>query len=331
MSAKSQHQNILLAVLGFSIAVLIVAIIGFFTLGKTDEIIQGEIEVGEYRVSCKLPARVVDIRVKEGDYVHKGDTLAILEIPEMNAQEKVAQSTEAATQALSDLTDEGTRREAIESAYQLVQQAQAASDVAKKTYDRMQNLYTEGVTSQQKRDEAKAAWQVAVAHENAMKSQYEMAKNGAREKQKEAQRHQVSAAKNAVNVVKSVLKETVQVATVDGEVSDIYPKVGELVGMGSPIMSISIMKDMWGTFNVREDQLNGLKIGDEFTAFSPAFNKSLKMKVYEIKDEGSYAVWKATKSNGQYDLKTFEVKARPVSAFDGLRPGMSLVVKNPKK
>lgn len=331
MSAKSQHQNILLAVLGFSIVVLIVAIIGFFTLGKTDEIIQGEIEVGEYRVSCKLPARVVDIRVKEGDYIHKGDTLAILEIPEMNAQEKVAQSTEAATQALSDLTDEGTRREAIESAYQLVQQAQAASDVAKKTYDRMQNLYTEGVTSQQKRDEAKAAWQVAVAHENAMKSQYEMAKNGAREKQKEAQRHQVSAAKNAVNVVKSVLKETVQVATVDGEVSDIYPKVGELVGMGSPIMSISIMKDMWGTFNVREDQLNGLKIGDEFTAFSPAFNKSLKMKVYEIKDEGSYAVWKATKSNGQYDLKTFEVKARPVNAFDGLRPGMSLVVKNPKK
>lgn len=328
MSAKSQHQNVLLAVLGFAIAVLIVAIIGFFTLGKTDEIIQGEVEVGEYRVSCKLPARVVEIRVKEGDVVHKGDTLAILEIPEVNAQEKVAQSTEAATQALSDLTDEGTRREAIESAYQLVQQAKAASDVAKKTYDRMQNLYTEGVTSQQKRDEAKAAWEVAVAHENSMKSQYELAKNGAREKQKEAQRHQVNAAKNAVNVVRSVLKETVQIAAVDGEVSDIYPKEGELVGMGSPIMSISIMKDMWGTFNVREDQLKGLRIGDVVTAFSPAFNKDLKLKVYYIKDEGSYAVWKATKTTGQYDLKTFEVKARPLKKFDGLRPGMSLIIKN---
>lgn len=327
MSAKSQHQNILLAVMGFSIAVLIVAIIGFFTLGKTDEVIQGEVEVGEYRVSCKLPARVVEIRVKEGDFVHKGDTLAILEIPEMNAQEKVAQSTEAATQAISNLTEEGARREAIQSAQQLVVQAKAATDVAKKTYDRMQNLFSEGVMSQQKRDEAKAAWEVALAHENAMKSQYEMAKNGARTEEKKAAQSQANAAKHAVDVVRSVLKETVQVAAVDGEVSDIYPKEGELVGMGSPILSISMMKDMWGTFNVREDQLNGLKVGDTFTAFSPAFNKELKLKVFEIKDEGSYAVWKATKSNGQYDLKTFEVKARPINPFDGLRPGMSLIVK----
>ena len=327
MSAKSQHQNILLAVMGFSIAVLIVAIIGFFTLGKTDEVIQGEVEVGEYRVSCKLPARVVEIRVKEGDFVHKGDTLAILEIPEMNAQEKVAQSTEAATQALSNLTEEGARREAIQSAQQLVVQAKAATDVSKKTYDRMQNLFSEGVMSQQKRDEAKAAWEVALAHENAMKSQYEMAKNGARTEEKKAAQSQANAAKHAVDVVRSVLKETVQVAAVDGEVSDIYPKEGELVGMGSPILSISMMKDMWGTFNVREDQLNGLKVGDTFTAFSPAFNKELKLKVFEIKDEGSYAVWKATKSNGQYDLKTFEVKARPINPFDGLRPGMSLIVK----
>ena len=327
MSAKSQHQNILLAVMGFSIAVLIVAIIGFFTLGKTDEVIQGEVEVGEYRVSCKLPARVVEIRVKEGDFVHKGDTLAILEIPEMNAQEKVAQSTEAATQALSKLTEEGARREAIQSARQLVVQAKAATDVAKKTYDRMQNLFSEGVMSQQKRDEAKAAWEVALAHENVMKSQYEMAKNGARTEEKKAAQSQANAAKHAVDVVRSVLKETVQVAAVDGEVSDIYPKEGELVGMGSPILSISMMKDMWGTFNVREDQLNGLKVGDTFTAFSPAFNKELKLKVFEIKDEGSYAVWKATKSNGQYDLKTFEVKARPINPFDGLRPGMSLIVK----
>ena len=327
MSAKSQHQNILLAVMGFSIAVLIVAIIGFFTLGKTDEVIQGEVEVGEYRVSCKLPARVVEIRVKEGDFVHKGDTLAILEIPEMNAQEKVAQSTEAATQALSNLTEEGARREAIQSAQQLVVQAKAATDVAKKTYDRMQNLFSEGVMSQQKRDEAKAAWEVALAHENAMKSQYEMAKNGARTEEKKAAQSQANAAKHAVDVVRSVLKETVQVAAVDGEVSDIYPKEGELVGMGSPILSISMMKDMWGTFNVREDQLDGMRIGSIITAYAPAFKKDIKMKVYYIKDQGSYATWKATKSNGQYDLKTFEVKARPINPFDGLRPGMSLIVK----
>ena len=121
--------------------------------------------------------------------------------------------------------------------------------------------------------------------------------------------------------------ETVQTAQMDGEVSNIYPKVGELVGTGSPIMTISMMDDLWGTFNVREDQLGGLQIGSEISAFVPAFNKNVKMKVYYMKDQGSFAVWKATKATGQYDLKTFEVRARPVEKFEGLRPGMSLIVR----
>jgi hypothetical protein len=127
--------------------------------------------------------------------------------------------------------------------------------------------------------------------------------------------------------VNSYINETVQIAQMEGEVSEVYPKVGELVGTGSPIMNISVMKDMWGTFNVREDQLNGLAVGKTFEAFVPAFNKTIQMKVYYMKDQGSYAVWKATKANGQYDLKTFEVKARPVEKLEGLRPGMSLVIK----
>ncbi len=327
MSAKTQHNNILLAVLGLATAIAIVAIIGFFTLGKTDETIQGEVEVSEFRVSCKLPSRVVEIRVKEGDYVHVGDTLAILEIPEANAQQRVAEAAEGATQAISSLTEEGARKEQIQSAYQMLQQAKAAAEIAKKSYTRIQNLFNEGVMSAQKRDEAFASYKVAEAQVEVMQSQYDLARSGARSQEKEAARKNAQAAQGAVDVVKSLLKETVQVSAVEGEVSSIYPKVGELVGMGSPIMSISIMSDMWGTFNVREDQLNGLKVGDTFTAFSPAFNKNVKMKVYYIKDEGAYAVWKATKSIGQYDLKTFEVKARFTDKFDGLRPGMSVVVK----
>lgn len=154
-----------------------------------------------------------------------------------------------------------------------------------------------------------------------------MAKNGAREQEKTAAKKNAQAAKGAVDMVNSVLRETVQTATIAGEVSSIYPKIGELVGSGSPIMSISILNDTWGTFNIREDQLNGMKIGDTFTAYSPAFNKEVNMKVYYIKDQGAYAVWKATKSNGQYDLKTFEVKARFNDKFEGLRPGMSLIIK----
>lgn len=327
MSAKTQHNNILLAILGFATVVVIVGLIGFLTLGKSDEIIQGEVEVEEYRVSCKLPGRIVELRVKEGDYVHKGDTLAILEIPEVDAQKKVVEATKGAAEALSDLTEEGARREQIQSAYHLLQQAMAAEDITKKSYTRIQNLYDEGVMSAQKRDEALAAYKAAQAQVDVMRNQYEIAKSGAREQEKTAARKNAQAAESAVSVVESVLKETVQVSTVEGEVSSIYPKVGELVGMGSPIMSISILSDTWGTFNIREDQLDGLKVGDTFTAYSPAFNKDVTMKVYNIKDQGSYAVWKATKSNGQYDLKTFEIKAHFIKKFDGLRAGMSLIIK----
>ena len=327
MSAKTQHNNILLAVMGFIAVVVIVGIIGFFSLGRDEEIIQGQVEVSEYRVSCKLPGRIVELRVKEGDYVKVGDTLAILEAPEVDAQKQVVQATGEAAKAVESLTDAGARKEQIQGAYQLWQQALAAEEIAKKSYTRMQHLYDEGVISGQKRDEVYAAFKAAEAQVKAAKSQYDMANNGARTQEKQIAANNALAAKSAVKVVSSLLKETVQVAQVEGEVSSVYPKVGELVGIGSPIMSISILSDMWGTFNVREDQLKGLKTGDTFTAFSPAFNKDIKMKVYSIKDEGSFAVWKATKTTGQYDLKTFEVKARPVTKIDGLRPGMSLIYK----
>lgn len=327
MSAKSQHNNILLAVMGFIAVVVIVGIIGFFSLEKDEEIIQGQVEVSEYRVSCKLPGRILELRVKEGDYVKVGDTLAILEAPEVDAQKQVVQATGEAAKAVESLTDAGARKEQIQGAYQLWQQALAAEEITKKSYTRMQHLYDEGVISGQKRDEVYAAYKTAEAQVKAAKSQYDMAKNGARSQEKQIAAHNAMAATSAVKVVSSLLKETVQVAQVEGEVSSVYPKVGELVGIGSPIMSISILSDMWGTFNVREDQLNGLKTGDTFTAFSPAFNKDIKMKVYSIKDEGSFAVWKATKTTGQYDLKTFEVKARPVTKIEGLRPGMSLIYK----
>ena len=179
----------------------------------------------------------------------------------------------------------------------------------------------------QKRDEVFAQYKASEAQEKAAKSQYDMAVEGARAEEKAAAAAQVNRARGAVAEVNSYLKETMQISTVEGEVSEVYPKVGELVGTGSPIMSIAEMSDMWGTFNVREDQLEGMKIGTEFTAFSPAFKKDIKMKVYYMKDQGSFAVWKATKANGQYDLKTFEVKARPVEPFEGLRPGMSLIIK----
>jgi len=327
MNAKTQHNNILLAIVGFAAVVVIVAIIGFFALDRGPELVQGQVEVSEYRVSSKVPGRILEIRVKEGDYVKAGDTLVILDAPEVRAKMEQAQSAENAAAAQEEMARNGARQEQIQGAFQLMQQAKAGLEIAEKSYQRIQRLFDEGVVSEQKRDEVYANYKAMEAQYKAAESQYQMARNGARKEDKKAAAALVGRAKGAVNEVNSYISETVQVAQMEGEVTDVYPKVGELVGTGSPIMSIALMSDLWGTFNVREDQLNGMEVGKTFKAFVPAFNKDVEMKVYYMKDQGSYAVWKATKANGQYDLKTFEVKARPVEKFEGLRPGMSLIVK----
>ena len=317
----------MLAVLGFAAVVMIVAVIGLLAIDRDPDMIQGQVEVSEYRVSSKVPGRILELRVKEGDYVKAGDTLAILDAPEVRAKMEQAQSAENAAAALELKAQNGARKEQIQGAFSVLQQAKAGFEIAEKSYNRVQRLFDEGVMSAQKRDEAFANYKAMEAQMKAAQSQYDMAVNGARMEDKMAASAQVGRAKGAVQEVNSYIHETVQIAQKEGEVTDIYPKVGELVGTGSPIMSIAMMDDMWGSFNIREDQLNGMQVGTEFMAFVPAFNKDVKMKVYHLKDQGSFAVWKATKANGQYDLKMFEVKARPVEKMEGLRPGMSLVIK----
>lgn len=311
----------------FTLAIVAIGLIGTLAFKSEPEEIQGYVEVSEYRVSSKVPGRVLELRVKEGDYVKVGDTLAILDAPDVKAKLAQAQSAESAATAMDQMANNGARREQINGAFALLQQAKAGLEIAQKSYNRVQRLYDEGVMSAQKRDEAFANYKALEAQVKAAQSQYEMAVNGARREEKLAAAAQVNRAKGAVQEVSSYINETMQIAQKEGEVSDVFPKVGELIGTGSPIMNISILDDMWGTFNVREDQLNGMQVGSTITAFVPAFNKDIEMKVYYIKDQGSYATWKATKANGQYDLKTFEVKARPIKPFEGLRPGMSLIIK----
>lgn len=304
-----------------------VAVIGAMSIKQEPETIQGQVEVSEYRVSSKVPGRILEIRVKEGDYVNVGDTLAILDAPEVRAKMTQAQSAENAAAAMDEMANNGARQEQVRGAFAVLLQAKAGLEIAQKSYNRVQRLYDEGVMTAQKRDEAFANYKALEAQVKAAQSQYDMARNGARSEEKKAAAAQVNRAKGAVAEVNSYIHETMQIAQMAGEVSDVYPKVGELIGTGSPIMSVSLMNDIWGTFNVREDQLDGMKVGSIVTAFVPAFKKEIRMKVYYIKDQGSYAVWKATKSNGQYDLKTFEVKARPMDKLEGLRPGMSLILK----
>ena len=325
--AKKQHNNILLAIAGFATVVIIVALIGYLALDRDPDMIQGQVEVDEYRVSSKVPGRILELRAKEGDFVHKGDVLAILDAPEVQAKKVQAESARNAASAIHEMADNGAREETIRGAFELLQQAKAANDIARKTFERINNLFEEGVVTAQRRDEAQAAVEATEAQVKAAQSQYDMARNGARQEERKASSAQVSQASGAVMEVNSYINETKQVAQMDGEVSDVYPKVGELVGTGSPIMTISLMDDPWVTFNIREDQLKGIAMGSEVTVFIPALEKEIKMKVFHMKDKGSFAVWKATKASGQYDQKTFEVKVRPLEKVKDMRPGMSAILR----
>ena len=327
-SQKSQNSNMLLAFLTLLGVIALVAVVGFFILRIGPEIIQGQAEVDEYRVSSKVPGRILEFRVKEGQTVQAGDTLAILEAPDIAAKMEQARAAEAAAQAQNEKAIKGARQEQIQAAYEMWQKAQAGVDIAEKSYKRVKNLFEQGVMPAQKLDEVTAQRNAAIATEKAAKAQYTMAKNGAEREDKMAAAALVERAKGAVAEVESYVKETFLIAQAAGEVSEIFPKVGELVGTGAPIMNIAILKDMWVTFNVREDLLKNLTMGAEFEAIVPALdNKAIKLKVDYMKDLGTYAAWKATKTTGQFDLKTFEVRARPMEIVEGLRPGMSVIIK----
>ena len=259
MSEKKVSGKVLMFT-GIVIIVFLIAIFGFIFWEPVPEIIQGEAEATEVRISGKVPGRIERFWVDEGDQVKKGDTVAILDSPEVMAKFNQAQAAEEAAQAMSDKAQKGAREEQKAMAFQTWKKAQAALDVAKKSFDRVQKLFENDVVSAQKRDETEANYKAMLATEQAAKAQYEMAKNGAEKEDKLAAEAQVNRARGAVEEVSSYIKETFLISPISGEISERYPKVGELVGTGSPVMNVLDLEDMWVVFNVREDLLGDLKM-----------------------------------------------------------------------
>lgn len=319
----------MLAFIAVLVAVGLVALAGFFLLTPPDEVIMGQAEATTIRISGKVPGRIASYRFNEGDQVKVGDTLVFLSTPEVQAKLMQVEAVKAAAEALHAKALKGARDQEVTAAYEMWQKAQAGLTIAKKSYDRVRNLYEKGVMSAQKKDEAEANYNAMVATEKAARSQYEMAKEGARKEDKAAAAALVNQASGALAEVESYVEESALVAPIDGEISERFPEVGELVGTGAPIMNIADLTDMWVSFSIREDLLSQVKVGNEVKAFVPALdNQEITLKVYYMKDMGTYAAWKATKTTGQYDAKTFEVRARPVQPVEGLRPGMSVIWKH---
>ena len=317
----------LIPILGFTAVIIAAALYGFFALNQTDNTIQGEVDITEVRISSKVPGRIEKFYVQEGDTVRKGDTLVILSAPDIQAKLSQATAAQKGASAQNAKAIKGAREELIKSAYETWQKAIVGVDIAKKSFTRVQNLFDKGVTTAQKRDEAEANYNASVASEKAAKSQYDMAINGAEKEDKESASAMLDKAIGAVAEVDSYVIETCLLSPVDGRISERFPNVGELVGSGAPIMNVMDFSDKWATFNIREDRLERYSVGGEFTAYIPAIDKNVELKVYYMKDLGSYAAWKATKTTGGYDRKTFEVRARFQGNVPNILPGMSVIIK----
>lgn len=328
MTAENNNsRSKLIPILAFAAIIIGIALYGLIFLNQKDNIIQGEAEVTEVRISSKVPGRLALFLVKEGQSVKKGDTLAILSAPDVEAKLSQAEAAQQGAAAQNEKAIKGARQEQIQSAYEMWQKAIVGVDIAKKSYDRVQNLFEKGVATAQKRDEAEANYNASVATEKAAKSQYDMAKNGAEREDKLAAKAQLARAKGAVAEVGSYISETYLISPTDGIVSEIFPNEGELVGTGAPIMNVAKNDEKWGAFNIREDRLQEYQMGKTIKAYVPALGKDVEMEIYYIKDLGSYAAWKATKITGSYDKKTFEVRARFVDNQTNILPGMSLIIK----
>lgn len=322
---RAERLNVVVAFATFLVIVVSVALIGYFLFGYEPEDIQGQVDCREYRISSKVSGRIVKVMVEEGEYVHVGDTLAILEVPEMEAQRRAAQASEGAAKAMSEMADNGTREEQIRTAAELVRQAEASRTLAQTTYKRMQSLYEDGVTTEQKRDEAKAAYDGAVRQAKAVEEQYRMALNGARKEEREAADATARSKDAETAEVKALVDETILTAPTDGVVTEVFVEPGEIVGSGAPIMNVET-DESWFTFYFTEEKLQGIDYGSIVRVYRPASGDTVEARITRINNAGDFASWKATRALEDIDLKVFDVRATPVKKIKSPHGGESAIL-----
>lgn len=321
-----KRSNIYGVVAAAAVILLSVALISWYLTKRSPMLIQGTVECTTYKASSKVPGRIDAMKVAEGDRVEKGQLLYVLSTPELDAKLAQAEAVKSAAAALDAAAVAGARIQQIEAALNMWEKAQAGLELARKTYERVKNLYDQGVVPTQKLDEATANYEAMKATAQAAKAQYDMAADGARKEDKEAAAARVRQAEGAVSEVESYIGDAMVYSPVAGEVSTIVAQQGELVGSGYPVVAILDMSDLWVTFNVKETLLPKIKVGTRMMAYVPALDRDVELEVSYIAVQADFATWAATRTQGGFDIRTFAVKARPTGDAGQLRPGMSVLV-----
>lgn len=309
------------------ITMIVFVSVGFYAAHQPKPIrLQGQIEAQQYTVSSKIAGRIDQVLVKKGQVIHKGDPVFTILSPEIEAKLEQAIANKEAASAMAQQSVSGTRVQEINAARDQWKKAQAAAQLMEKTYRRVQNLFKDGVVAEQKRDEAFTQWEAAKYTESAALQMYKMAQEGARTETKLAAAEKVKMAEGAVAEVQAYAQETKIKSWFNGEVSQILLNSGELAPQGFPVVTVIDMQDVWAIFNVREDQLKQFKKGTQFTAYLPALDEHITFEVTHIAVMGNFATWRTTDAAQGFDLRTFEVEARPINKSELFRVGMSVVV-----
>ena len=324
---KETNKSLLAGLAVLIVTVAIVAVAGLVATHPQQELITGEADASEYRVSNMVPGHIDTIYVSEGDRVRRGDTLAHIASRQVDAKMLQAEAARSAASAQSRKAQHGARDQQVQMAYQVWQKAQAAQEVYRISYERVKGLYEKGVVSAQKFDEVDAKYKVAQADCAAAEQQYLMAKEGAQREDIDAAAALVGRASGAVAEVQSYLDDSYLIAPCDGEVVEIFAKLGDLIGTGSPVVSVLDMSDSWFYFAVREDLLGNINTGQTVEVRIPALGEqTYACSVRRVQAMASYATWRATKTSGQYDVKSFDVKVVPQEKIEGLKPGMTAII-----
>lgn len=293
-------------------------------------LLQGMAEADEIRVAAKITGRIAAFEVSEGDRVEPGQLLFLIDSPELEARRRQVEAALAAARAQLDKAEEGARRQEVAAARAQWQRAESGAELARTTYQRMRNLHAEGVISRQQYDEAAAQSRAATAQAQAARAQFDLALEGAREEDRRAAAAQLQQAEGAMAEIEAMLEETRIRAPAQGVVSRRAVRAGELVPAGYPVMTLLPPGGTWVAVHVREDQFAGWQLDAVVPGDVPALGlRGVRFKVYFINPAGDFATWRATRESSGYDVRSFEVRLRPIEPLAELRPGMSVLFHSP--
>ncbi|MEN2750726.1 efflux RND transporter periplasmic adaptor subunit [Psychrobacter sp. FBL11] len=322
------------------IAFIVIIVLGFIGYGliisnehsaPNTVTFQGQMQMQQTSIAAKVPGRIAQILVTEGDKVEVGQQLIEMDSPEINAKIAQARAGKDMAQSQLDKAENGARPQEIAQAKAAWQANKAASDLAQNTYQRVDRLYEEGLMARQKRDEAYAQYLATQDQTEAARLQYDLALEGARSEDKSAATAQVAQVDAKLDEALVAKQEANLKSPINGIVDDVIVSAGEVIGQGVPILTLVNTDDQWVVLNVTENYLNQFAVGQHFTGTIPALSSTDKpynkeFTVYATSTLSDFATWRPTNNNDGFDVRTFEIKARPSNPDSRIRSGMSVIV-----